>query len=60
MNKRILVTFDKWPSNSQYPLGHFKKIIGEIGDIKTEGEVILLEHNVETAAFTKAVYDCLP
>jgi hypothetical protein len=28
--------------------------------MRTEGDVILLEHNVEIAPFSKAVYDCLP
>lgn len=60
VNKRIVVAFDGWPANSAKPLGHFKRIIGDIGDIRTEGDVILLEHNVEIAPFSKAVYDCLP
>ena len=60
LNKRIVVTFDGWPANSAKPLGHFKRIIGDIGDMRTEGDVILLEHNVEIAPFSKAVYDCLP
>jgi len=37
-----------------------KEILGEIGDIKTEGDVILLEHSIETRQFTKQVIDCLP
>lgn len=28
--------------------------------MRTEGDVILLEHNVEISPFSKAVYDCLP
>ena len=31
-----------------------------MGDISTEGNVILLEHNVEIRAFSKQVLDCLP
>jgi exosome complex exonuclease DIS3/RRP44 len=42
------------------PKGHFVSVIGEIGDERTEGDVILLEHNVEIKQFSKAVYDCLP
>lgn len=44
--KRIQVASDTWPKNSPYPLCHFVRVIGNIGDIKTEGNVILLEHNV--------------
>jgi exoribonuclease R len=36
------VSFDSWPSRSLNPLCHFVKIIGEIGNSKTEGDVILL------------------
>lgn len=35
-------------------------VIGESGDTRAEGDVILLEHNVEFRAFTKQVLDCLP
>ena len=44
---RIMVEFDDWPSFSKYPLCHFVRVIGEEGSIKAEGDVILLEHNVE-------------
>lgn len=58
--KRIIATFDKWPSNSKYPLCHYIKTIGNIGDNKAEADTILLEHNVEIREFSKAAYDCLP
>ena len=44
--KRIQVCFDNWPMNSDQPLCHFLRIIGNIGDARAEGDVILLEHNV--------------
>jgi exosome complex exonuclease DIS3/RRP44 len=44
--KRIVVALDEWPINSKYPMGHFRKVLGDIGDPKVEGDVILLEHNV--------------
>ena len=52
--------FDSWPSNSQYPLCHFLRVIGEAGNSRTEGDVILLEHNVEIKEFSRKAYDCLP
>lgn len=45
--KRIQVAYDSWPRNSVNPLCHFVRVIGNIGDSRTEGNVILLEHNVE-------------
>lgn len=46
-DKRIIVTFDKWPSYAKYPLCHFVKVIGTVGDNRAEADTILLEHNVE-------------
>ena len=47
MGNRVMVSFDDWPSYSLYPRCHFTKIIGKMGDQTVEGDVILLEHNVE-------------
>lgn len=46
-NKRIIVNFDSWPPTSEYPLVHFVKTIGNVGDPTAEADTILLEHNVE-------------
>jgi len=59
-NKKIIVKVDRWSKYSKYPLGHFVSVIGDIGDPYTEGNVILLEHNVEIKNFSKHVMDCLP
>ena len=59
-NKRIMVSFDKWPTTSKYPLCHYVRTIGEVGDHKAEADTILLEHNVEIREFSKAAYACLP
>jgi exoribonuclease R len=40
--KRIQVSYDSWPSRSTYPLCHFLRVIGDIGDSRAEGDVILL------------------
>lgn len=55
-----MLKFDLWPASSAYPQGHLIQILGQVDDIHTEGEVILLEHNVEYRIFSKQVYDCLP
>ena len=59
-NKKIIFKFDQWGINSKLPQGHFVSVIGDIGDAYTEGNVILLEHNVEIKNFSKAVMECLP
>ncbi|CAK1545869.1 unnamed protein product [Leptosia nina] len=59
-SQRILVALDSWPRNSRYPLGHFVRALGPIGDKDAENEVILLEHDVPHARFSEAVLACLP
>ncbi|CAJ0928716.1 unnamed protein product, partial [Mesorhabditis belari] len=58
--QRIMVAIDFWPRDSKYPLGHYVRAIGKIGDREVENEVLLLEHDIPHAPFTEAVLDCLP
>lgn len=46
-DKKIIVKIDSWDHYSSLPKGHFVSIIGKAGDDITEGNLILLEHNVE-------------
>lgn len=59
-NMRITVCIDEWKNNSELPQGHLVKVLGEIEDIKTESDVILLEHDVIIKPFTQAALNCLP
>jgi len=59
-NKRILVSIDSWDRYSNFPEGHFVKVIGEIGDKETETTVLLHEHDIPTLEFSKKVMRCLP
>ncbi|XP_041971274.1 exosome complex exonuclease RRP44 [Aricia agestis] len=59
-SQKIVVALDSWPRNSRYPLGHFVRSLGPIGDKNAENEVILLEHDVPHARFSEAVLACLP
>ncbi|XP_012533030.1 exosome complex exonuclease RRP44 [Monomorium pharaonis] len=58
--QRIIVALDSWPRNSKYPLGHFVRALGNIGDKETENEVLLLEHDVPHSRFSDAVLSFLP
>jgi len=60
VGQRIIVAIDSWPRNSRYPLGHFVRALGKIGDKATENEVLLLEHDIPHSGFSEAVMDCLP
>ncbi len=59
-NNRIIVNIDCWPRDSRYPLGHFVKCLGEIGDKETENKVLLIEHDVPNYPFPPIVLECLP
>ncbi|XP_058806479.1 exosome complex exonuclease RRP44 [Phymastichus coffea] len=58
--QRIIVAIDSWPRNSRYPLGHFVRALGNIGDKDTENEVLLLEHDVPHSRFSDEVLSFLP
>lgn len=58
--QRIIVALDSWPRMSRYPLGHFVRALGNIGDKETENEVLLLEHDVPHSHFSDAVLSFLP
>ena len=60
MSHRIVVSIDCWPRSSRYPLGHFVRDIGPLGDRETEEEVLLLEHDIPHLPFSQSVLDCLP
>jgi len=57
---RVLVRIDAWPVNSQYPQGHFLKVLGKIGDLETEIDTILLENDIEVTPFSQGILSELP
>ena len=59
-SKKIVVALDSWPRHSRYPLGHYVRTVGQIGDKRTEIEVVLLEHDIPHSQFSQEVLDCLP
>eukprot|EP00088_Acartia_fossae_P011168 TRINITY_DN15618_c0_g1_i4.p1 TRINITY_DN15618_c0_g1~~TRINITY_DN15618_c0_g1_i4.p1 ORF type:complete len:992 (-),score=249.26 TRINITY_DN15618_c0_g1_i4:1-2976(-) len=60
IGQRIIVAIDSWPRSSRYPVGHFVRALGKLGDKATENEVLLLEHDIPHSKFSDAVLECLP
>lgn len=60
MDKRILVAIDSWPADSKFPIGHYVRTLGVIGDKETETNVLLIEHDIPTDQFSDEVMRCLP
>lgn len=59
-SQRIIIAIDQWPRHSRYPMGHFVRALGPLGDKDTENEVLLLEHDVPHSKFSKEVLSFLP
>ena len=60
VGQRLVVAMDSWPAESPFPLGHYTKTLGKIGDKAVETQVLLLQHNIPHEAFPAAVLACLP
>ena len=46
--------------SSQYPQGHFVKLLGRIGDLETEIDSILVENSIEVTPFSQGILQELP
>lgn len=57
---RIIVAIDAWDAHSKHPDGHYVRTLGEVGDKAVETEVILIEHDIPSNAFSAKVLACLP
>ena len=53
LGKRLLVRFIEWRQASNYPEVHLIKVMGDIGDLKTETDLILLRHDLLFGDFNK-------
>eukprot|EP01084_Bolivina_argentea_P173179 299961_1 len=60
IDKRIIVNIDEWKISSKYPSGHYTETIGIIGDLETETQVLLLEHDIPYSPWSDSVLSCLP
>ncbi|KAH0470676.1 hypothetical protein IEQ34_000399 [Dendrobium chrysotoxum] len=60
LNKRIIVAVDSWDCSSRYPCGHYVRTIGEIGEREVENEIILIENDINSRAFSVQALACLP
>eukprot|EP00041_Stephanoeca_diplocostata_P024526 m.624315 g.624315 ORF g.624315 m.624315 type:complete len:632 (-) comp22545_c0_seq79:2862-4757(-) len=58
--KRIVVAIDDWPRDSRYPVGHYVRVLGDVGDAAVETEVVLIEHDVPYQPFSDAIHAEMP
>ena len=58
--QRVVVVIDAWPRDARFPLGHYVRTLGALGDKRVENEVLLLEHDVPHGDFSEKVLACLP
>lgn len=60
LDQKIVVSIDRWESNSRYPEGHFVRALGRVESKEAETESLLLEFDVPYRPFGRAILDCLP
>lgn len=56
----IIVAIDRWDVTSRYPVGHYVRTLGEVGNIEAETEAVLEQHDVRSFPFPPKVLECLP
>ncbi|XP_035215219.1 DIS3-like exonuclease 1 [Stegodyphus dumicola] len=59
-NHRIVVRIDNWDKESQYPNGHLVQTLGEIGELETEIQCLLIEHDIFVGEFAQNLILELP
>jgi exoribonuclease R len=60
INKRLLVEIENWDISSKYPNGRVIRPLGSVGDLETEIQCLLHEHQILLAPFSLAARSCLP
>ncbi len=55
IGRRIVVVIDSWDRGSLYPVGHFVRDLGAVGDKDSESEAILIMHDVPYNPFSQDV-----
>ncbi|XP_040572324.1 DIS3-like exonuclease 1 [Lepeophtheirus salmonis] len=58
--QRFVVAIDNWPSYSNYPIGHFVRRLGDIGDLETEIDCLLMENNISVGPFSSGILNEMP
>ncbi|CAB4069016.1 DIS3L [Lepeophtheirus salmonis] len=58
--QRFVVAIDNWPSYSNYPNGHFVRRLGDIGDLETEIDCLLMENNISVGPFSSGILNEMP
>jgi hypothetical protein len=54
------VRIDGWDCDSVYPQGHYERVVGRVGELEAEVEVLLVEHEAERPPFSASALACLP
>jgi len=59
-NHKVVVIIDDWAINSNYPQGHYVRLVGPCGDLKTEINSLLLKNSIFPRPFSPKAIACLP
>lgn len=59
-SKLVIAELLDWKSYSYLPMGKYKGVLGESGDILPETEAILIQHRIDASDFPAEVLDSIP
>lgn len=59
-NSRIIIRINSWETDSKYPNGNYVKNLGDIGDLNTETEALLIENQIPNEPFSEDALKDLP
>lgn len=60
MSKLVQVDILQWRDTAFMPLGRFRRVVGEAGDIQAETEALLIQYHIDTSEFSEAALADLP
>lgn len=59
-NSRLIIRINSWEADSKYPNGNYVKNLGDIGDLNTETEALLIENQIPNEPFSEDALKDLP
>lgn len=58
--KLVVIEIIEWREDSKLPIGTYKRILGELGEIEPETEALLMMNKVDYREFSQTVLDSIP
>ncbi|GAX81333.1 hypothetical protein CEUSTIGMA_g8764.t1 [Chlamydomonas eustigma] len=60
LGQRLVLRVDGWDASSMYPSGHVVRILGKMGDLRAEGDAVLVQCGIRWQPFCEGALKELP